>query len=316
MPCCRERFVSPAAEAAYKVAQVMGGGVQHSAGDFRVRCPVHGGEDRHLSIKNGAKGADILVSCHSHECDRIAILRAIKDMGGRERVYHEQKRKLQPAVAATSATNSTLELAWTIWREGRSICGTLAQRYFAGRGLDLPPDIDCLRFHPRLRHPTGVEAPAVVGLVRDPTSSKPLGIHRTFLANDGSKTTLKPDRALLGGGGLGVVKLVDDPEVTQRLELAEGLESALAIMTSAARSGHMVPPIWAATCASAFAQLPVLPGVEVMVLHPDNDSHHRGQDAACRVIERWRKAGSACEFFVSTNPRGKDWNDTGVEAAA
>jgi hypothetical protein len=292
----------------------MGGGVHKTNHDFRVRCPVHGGDDLNLSIKD--KDGDITVRCYSHDCNKLTILQAIEEKGGRERKDDEHQDKPRPASSAPGA-NKSRDFARGIWREGRSLYGTLAQRYLAMRGIDLPPhSVNCLRFHPRVRHPTGAELPALVALVRDPASNTPLGIHRTFLTNDGGKTTLKPDRALLGGGGLGVIKLVDDAEITQRLELAEGLESALAVMTAAARSEHLIPPIWAATCADAFARLSVSPGIEVLVLHPDNDSHNKGHDAARRVIERWSKAGSTCDFFVSTNPRGKDWNDTGVEATA
>ena len=59
--------MNPAERAAHAVARQMGGGVQHSGGDWRVRCPVHDGEDRNLSIGNGSKGADIVVRCFSHE---------------------------------------------------------------------------------------------------------------------------------------------------------------------------------------------------------------------------------------------------------
>ena len=53
--------MNAAERAAHAVAQQMGGGVQHSGGDWRVRCIIHGGEDRNLSIRNGTKGADLVV---------------------------------------------------------------------------------------------------------------------------------------------------------------------------------------------------------------------------------------------------------------
>jgi len=302
--------MSGARLAAEVIDSRMGGGIGRSGREYRVRCPVHGGDDRNLSIRDNDDGT-ISVRCYSHDCSKSDILNRIEEFGGR-RTADERPRREDRPTPPPAGTNRKLDMALTIWREGRSLYGTLAQRYLAERDIDLPaPSVDCLRFHPRLRHPTNDEVPGLVALVRHPVSNAPLGIHRTFLDDNGRKTTLKPDRALLGGGGLGVIKLVDDAEITDRLELVEGIESGLALLTAAARGGYMLPPIWAATCVDGFALLPALRGVEVLVLHPDNDlsTNPRGQRASQRLIARWSKALTGCEFFVSANPRGKDWND-------
>ena len=239
------------------------------------------------------------------KCDRVAILRAIEAAGGRE---PRDERHPRPVPRKDRTPSDKLAHARTIWRQAQSARGTLVESYWASRDLELPPggDLDdWLRFHPRLRHPTGVWLPGIVCLVRDPLTDAELGIHRTFLTERGDKTSLTPNRALLGGGGLGVIKIVADAEITTRLELVEGVESGLALLTAARRHGYMPPPIWAAVSASAFAKFPLLDAIEVLTLHPDNDE--RGHKAAQEVVERW--ADAACEVFISTNPHGKDWND-------
>jgi len=305
--------MNAAARAAHAVANKIGGGVHVSGGDYRVRCPVHSGENRHCSIKNGTKGADIVVRCYSHECDPVAILRAISELGGSEappRYVPERKRPVVDQEQPPQA-NENFGRAVTMWRDCRSLHGTLGQRYLESRGIVLPEGLGLhpsVRFHPRLRHPTGTWLPGIVCLVRDPATNDAQGVHRIFLSDDATKTTLQPPRALLGGGGRhGVVKLVDDAEITSRLEVAEGLETGLALMSSANAGGYMLPPMWAAIAAGPFAALPVLPGIETLVLHPDNDE--RGQSAAQDVIDRWSEADAACEYWISANRNGKDWND-------
>lgn len=287
--------------------------------EFRTRCPVHRGKDRNLSIKDDGDGG-ISVRCYSHDCSKRDILKCIEEFGGTRRKADDRPQhcEVRRPSAPPGGANRNLDMARNIWREGGSLYGTLAQRYFAGRDIDLPsPALDCLRFHPCLRHPTGVWLPGIVALVRDPVSNEVLGVHRTFLDQHGNKTTLRPDRALLGGGGLGVIKLVDDAEIERRLELCEGIETGLALLTAAARAAYIHPPIWATTCVDGFGLLPPLHGIEVLVLHPDKDSaaNPRGQKARRLLISRWSAVLPDCEFFVST-PSGKDWNDATTEAAA
>jgi putative DNA primase/helicase len=298
--------MNPAERAADAVERQMGGGVQHSGGDYRVRCPVHGGEDRHLSIRNGTRGADIVVHCFSHECDPVDILYAIDQAGGRE----PRDDRRPPPKPAVPTPNNNLGNARTIWHDARPVRGTLVETYLASRDLELPPGDDLhdwMRFHPRLRHPTVVWLPGIVCLVRDPFTNANVGIHRTFLTDQGGKTSLTPDRALLGGGGLGVIKIVNDAEITTRIELVEGIESGLALLTAACRQGYMPPPVWAAVSASAFAKFPVLAAIEVLTLHHDNDE--AGRKAAQEVVERWADDAPACEVLTAHNPQGKDWND-------
>ena len=77
---------------------------------------------------------------------------------------------------------------------------------------------------------------------------------------------------------LGVIKITEEAEVTIGLELVEGIESGLALLTAARRQGYMPPPIWAAVNAGAFSKFPALAAIEVLTLHHDNDP--AGREAA------------------------------------
>jgi len=104
-----------------------------------------------------------------------------------------------------------------------------------------------------------------------------------------------------------VIKIAEDAEITDRLELVEGIESGLALLTAARRQGYMPPPIWAAVNKGAFSKFPALAAIEVLTLHHDNDP--AGHKAAQEVIDRWADGAPACDVLIAPNPHGKDWND-------
>ena len=249
-----------------EIAEALGG-AKKTSGGWLARCCIHEDLDPSLSLRDGDDGT-LLVHCFAG-CDPIDILRELRRRGllDDRPEPRDERRPPKPAAKTARAPSDNLGHARTIWREAQSARGTLVETYCATRDLELPPGDDLddwLRFHPRLRHPTGIWLPGIVCLVRDPLTDAGLGIHRTFLTERGEKTTATPDRALLGGGGLGVIKIVADAEITTRLELVEGIESGLALITAARRQGYMPPPIWAAVSASAFAKFPALAVIELL----------------------------------------------------
>jgi hypothetical protein len=67
-------------------------------------------------------------------------------------------------------------------------------------------------------------------------------------------------------GGAGVIRLVPEEDVATGLGLAEGIETALAVMQRAGWS-----PVWAANSAGAMDRFPVLPGIESLTIFADAD---------------------------------------------
>ena len=120
---------------------------------------------------------------------------------------------------------------------------------------------------------------------RLPDAGKVLSLHITRLAQDGKgKAPIEVPRSFLAGHAIshGVVRLCDDAEVTLRLGLAEGIESALAVTTAFARAADPCrEPVWAALSASTLGNLPVLPSLESLVTYADRGP--AGEHPAGRV---------------------------------
>lgn len=131
-----------------------------------------------------------------------------------------------------------------------------------------------LRFNPGIN--------AVIGLMDDPVSNDPTGIHRTFLNPDGTKR----ERKMLGRQG--VIRLSRDEDVTLGLGITEGVEDGLSVLLSG------WSPVWAATCAGAIKTFPVLPGIEALTIFADCDVV--GTEAAQICAARWR--AEQCDVVI------------------
>jgi putative DNA primase/helicase len=176
---------------------------------------------------------------------------------------------------------------------------TPAARYLIARGCALPEND--VRWHPHLRHPCGHVGPALVALVTDAVTCAPLTVHRTWIRADGSKAAVKPCRLLWPGlpkrGG--VIRLVEDAEVTLGLAIAEGLETALTTMRAFRHC-------WSCIDAGNLGAFPVLAGIDALTIVEDRDP--AGQAAARTCADRWLAAGG--EVWIWRAPaEGQDFND-------
>ena len=171
---------------------------------------------------------------------------------------------------------------------------TLGWKYFVerrGLHIGLLDDLShALRWH------EGVGA--IVGLMTDPISGEPCGIHRTFLNADGTKR----ERKMLGRQG--VIRLSKDAGA--QLGLTEGVEDGLAVLLSG------FAPIWVATSAGAIKNFPIIAGVNHLTVFGDNDPD--GRSAGQRVAYRYRFAHKRADLRF---PDGaKDWADALTRTAA
>lgn len=150
-----------------------------------------------------------------------------------------------------------------------------------------------------------------MGLITDVLTRESLSLHRTWLLADGSNKadtqTNKTPRLLLGGHRKqgGCIRLWPDEAITTSLGVAEGIESALTL-------GRVHKPVISMVDAGNLAQLPVMPGVDELLIAVDRDK--AGIAAAMECASRWHAAGVRVE--IAKPPKNKtDLNDVAKEAA-
>ncbi len=186
-----------------------------------------------------------------------------------------------------------------LWRACSPVSGP-ARAYLEARGCAIPPADGDLRWHPALRHPSGHEGAALVALLTDAATREPRSLHRTWIRPDGTKATDPPRLLLKGHVKAGTVcRLWPDEAVTLGLLVAEGVETALTATWDYA-------PAWACIDAGNLAGLPVLAGIESLVIAADHDP--AGIGAATTCADRWARAGVD---VIAVAPRAAraDWND-------
>jgi hypothetical protein len=156
-------------------------------------------------------------------------------------------------------------------------------------------------------HPSGYVGPALVALVTDAITVEPLTLHRTWVREDGTKAPINKPRLLWPGlpKAGGVIRLWPDEEVTLGLCVTEGIETAL---TAAAGFGLA----WATIDAGNLETLPVLAGIDALLIVADHDQ--TGIKAADACARRWAEAGVEVKIWKSPT-EGNDLNDFAGAAA-
>jgi Toprim domain len=146
----------------------------------------------------------------------------------------------------------------------------------------------------------------IVGIMTDPATGERLGpISRTYLLKGkkiGKAKTLKRAEA----EQLGVVRVSPDTDIRQ-LSPATGLETALAVL----EMGGV--PVWSTGSDNTMRSLPVIPGVEELLIAVDNDASQPGEigvsERAGRTLRaRWTAAGRKAELLIPPDFK-TDFND-------
>lgn len=290
--------------------------------DRHSPCPGCGGADRfRFDDRNGAgtwicggggnlqagDGFGLLQHCHGWGF--VTALAEVARVLGLESDQVDQRpaARREPLEAAATRPVKQLTLApeWQErWKRALPIePDTPAARYLLGRSCRLPPKDGDLRWHPSVPYwrARPHKGPALIGLISDPRSGRPISMHFTWIAPDGSgKADLgdAPVRLTLWGhSNVGVIRLWPDQDVTLGLGIAEGTETAL----SAAR---VFEPMWSTVTASSMARLPVLPGIEALSIFADDDP--AGWKAAAACARTWRESGVEVRVLRPPTERAAD----------
>jgi putative DNA primase/helicase len=192
-----------------------------------------------------------------------------------------------------------------LWTLSKPITpGDAAGRYLQRR-LGFFPEGTGLRFHPGLAYfDEKVRVgtwPAMLGVVR--LGDKVVGMHRTFITDDGQKAPVDSPKKLLtcveniAGAA---IRLGGDETV---IGVAEGIETALA---ASARFGCTV---WATISASGMASFEPTTRVQHVDIFADHDRNGTGQLAAYALMNRLMTRTQVTAAVHIPPVPGTDWAD-------
>jgi putative DNA primase/helicase len=279
------------------IAKALGGRKVGAA--WMARCPAHDDRAPSLSIAD-ARDSEVLVRCHGG-CDQrdvIAALRArgIWDADERWPIRFSRKPDREAAPETDRDAIRRTESALAIWRNSQPAEGTPVETYLRSRGLTITMS-SSIRFHAGLKHPSGTIWPAMVALVTHGADAKPIGIHRTFLARDGSaKAPVEPAKMMLGPSRGGAVRLAQHRDV---LMVGEGIETCLAAQQVTGQSA------WAALSTSGLRSLNLPKDVRNVIVLADGDDP--GEAAAQDCGWRWKRENRRVR--IARPPQAMDFND-------
>jgi hypothetical protein len=266
----------------------------------KILCPFHDDHTPSLHIY------ETHVKCYACgvRYDAAEFLMLTRFLSRREAEELLEPRELAAPAAPTNGTLAEAahrESALQLWNEALPLENTLAERYLcATRRINLSalPDYGAasLRFHPNCPFGKGIRHPCLIALRRDALTDAQMSIHRIALTPDAQKI----ERKMLGRGG--VVKLFP---AGSSLIVGEGIETTLAAATRVSRWGSLLQPAWSAVAAGILGNLPVIQGVNRLVILVDHDLNGAGQAAALRCAERWSRSGRE---VVRLTPKRKGWD--------
>jgi hypothetical protein len=230
--------------------------------------------------------------------DLLDLIRAHCGFASFREAAEEARRFLSlprgdPRPAASAGPYRTaperVEAARRLFAMGRPLHGTLAATYLCTRGIDDLSGTSALRFHPACYYRDGnsatLELPALLAAVTD-DAGRIMGVHRTYLAVDGSgkANVATPRRAmgtLLGHG----VRFGFGPGNRPKIIAAgEGIETMLSL-----RQPMPAMPMIASLSAAHLGALLIPDGIRRLYVAVDADG--AGRKGMLRLTARARQAG-------------------------
>jgi hypothetical protein len=266
------------------------------------------------------KWTDAATGEHGDLLDLIAVARKLDTLGAtldEARAFLRQPRpEPQTWSKPNPAPQGSPEAARRLWAISQPIHGTVAETYLRTRGITDLRNCGSFRFHPRCWYRGDPDDPvnrvrdawpALIASVRD-GSGKLTGVHRTWLAPDGSgKAPVSTPRRAMGQLlGHGVRFGVADDVMAA----GEGIETMLSL-----RQVAPALPMVAALSANHLAALELPVGLRRLYLVRDDDS--AGHGAVEALSARATEAGiKALTVDASMGDLNDDLRLLGREALA
>ena len=273
-------------------------------------CPGCGGKDRFRFTNFGGKGSYICNNCGSGDGIDLLCLANGWDkataFAATRRVLGMEGLKTDPPKREMSQeqVKDVLRQAWV--RSKPMAADDVAAAYLRSRGL---PDDSCeaIRFAPALANGEGGLSPTMLAVISD-ANGKPVSMHRTFLANDGSgKASLQSPRKYMRAPiPEGSAIRLSAPR--EELCVAEGIETALAC------SVLFSTPCWSCMDAGRLARWVPPEEAKSVTICGDNDASFEGHHAAYALARRLGRLAAQQKRDIEVNVRipervGTDWAD-------
>lgn len=264
----------------------------YGPGSYRITCPACGRSPRDktagVTIEHDGRGV-----LHCFRCSLVETRRPAHGNPG-----NMPLRKPLLTLKRTALSEWGTEL----WRSCKPVAGVAAD-YLRTRRCAIPPENGDLRWHPAMKHPSGYVGPALVALITNIHTRKPLSLHRTWITPTG-KADVQPVKLLLKNHEIadGCIRLWPD-DTAATLGIAEGIETALSLAWA-------VQPVWATIDAGHMERFPVVDGFDAIIIAQDRDP--AGERAATSCGQRWAAAGRK---VLVTDQAENDLNDVLREVA-
>lgn len=273
-------------------------------------CPIcEEGRDRFRFDNLNGEGTWICSVCGSGDGFHLAMRKSGKDfravLGEVERLVVGIEPQPAPKPMSDGAKRDALRALWKA--STPTLVGDVADAYLQSRMVGLHIYPESLRTLKACRT-EGTDCAALLAVVSD-VDGKPITLHRTYLATDGSgKAAVEAPRKLMPGEvPKGAAVRLDPPTLDGALGIAEGLETALAA------SLMFDMPVWSAINATMMAAWEPPEGVSEVVIFMDNDPKFAGFAAGYTLAHRLAcRKGMTVQVKAPDQP-GTDWCDVWAE---
>lgn len=308
---------------AYQVIEATGGKWYGHSG--MTHCPVCEGSKPALKVSDDASlPYGIFAHCFRSRCDFMEIKRAfvrdgvLSDDGSRPKPLTQEQIEQRQAAREKKENESRAEAfaVWSHW-DSKKVFGTFSnsiEPYMAGRGVPITEELRPYFRNLRRSWPTNSNrnssskygfgtsdrwCEAMVVPFTELEGEHVVGVHLTYF--DVAQKRLEGDdaRRMRGPIGLGAFKL-GEIDSSGWLFVGEGVETT----TSAWHCG--LRPAWGRGSAGGVASLPLLNGVEHVVLMYEHDYSIANFKAVVKVARRYLKAGKRVSII---DPGNGDLND-------
>jgi Toprim domain len=275
---------------------------------------VHGNPGRSLYVRlqssDGTTGAagkwsDAATGEHGDLLDLIAanchLTRLAEKLDEARRFLALPQPEPAPPNPRTGNRASPSTAARRLFAMSRSVPGTLAETYLRTRGITAPLNLPALRFHPRCYYWSGEDMPleswpALIAAITD-TDGQLTGVHRTWLATDGSDKAPVENQRRAMGAVLGHAIRFGQAGDTQIA--GEGIETMLSLL-------GIFPDMPMAACTSANHLAAYIPPPSLKRLYVARDRDAAGAMAFAALDA---KAGSQGFKAMPLNPMTGDFNE-------